>query len=377
MFRAWAEIDLDRLGENVRRIRALLAPSVKLLVPIKANAYGHGVIPVAQEMDALGVDAFGVASVEEGARLRKAGITRPVLVLSPPFDDEFEELFRLNLTATVCNLEAARSLSCWAESRGRPIPVHVKIDTGMGRLGLPWEEAAAAVSEMAGLPGVPMEGCFTHLGCAEEEDTSWSRTQIERFHKILEALREAGHGIPMVHALNSAGLQRFPEAHHNAVRPAGVLFGMNLLDPQLRTIAVEEVFSLRSRIQTVKTLCEGHPVGYGATFRTSGPTRVATVPVGYGDGLFRNGCAGAPVLVHGRRRPVLGRISMDLLTVGLEPDDPVRVGDIVTLIGADGEERISVEETARRCGTIPYEITCHVGIRVPRLYQRNGELRDF
>jgi alanine racemase len=353
-----------------------LAPSVKLLVPIKANAYGHGVIPVAQEMEALGIDAFGVASVEEGARLRKAGIARPVLVLSPPFTDEFEELLRFNLTATVCDLDMARSLSRWADSRGRSIPIHVKIDTGMGRLGLPWEEATAAVSEMAGLPGVPMEGCFTHLGCAEDEDASWSRTQIERFHKILEALREAGHDVPMIHALNSAGVQRFPEAHHSAVRPTGVLFGMNLLDPQLRTVAVEEVFSLRSRIQTIKTLCEGHPVGYGATFRTAGPTRVATVPVGYGDGIFRGGYTDAPVLVHGRRRPVLGRISMDMLTVGLEPDDSVQVGDIVTLIGADGAERISVEETARRCGTIPYEVTCHIGIRVPRLYRRNGELKD-
>ncbi len=377
MFRAWAEIDLDRLGENVRRVRSLLAPSVKLLVPIKANAYGHGAIPVAQEMEALGVDAFGVASLEEGARLRKAGITRPVLVLSPPFPDEFEELLRFNLTATVCDLETARSLSRWADSRDRRIPVHVKVDTGMGRLGLPWEEAAAAVSEIAGLPGVPMEGCFTHLGCAEEPDASWSRTQLERFRRVLEALRGAGHDIPMIHALNSAGLQRFPEAHHNAVRPTGVLFGMNLLDPQLRTIVVEEVFSLRSRIQTVKTLCEGHPVGYGATFRTAGPARVATVPVGYGDGLFRGGCTDASVLVHGSRRPVLGRISMDMLTVGLEPDDATQVGDIVTLIGADGAERISVEETARRCGTIPYEITCHIGIRVPRLYRRHGELKEF
>lgn len=369
---AWAEVDLDAVRHNVRVLSETAAPA-RLLAVVKANAYGHGAVPVAEAALEAGAHALGVALVQEGVELRRAGIEAPILVMSEQPPEQVSDLVAHGLVATVYTIPYIDLL---AETARRVdvtnVEVHLKIDTGMHRVGA---QPAAAV-ELAGRlaarsPQLVVGGVFTHLSSADLPDSDETERQLAIFDAVLEDLRRAGHSPEMVHVANSAATLVFPRARRDMVRTGIAMYGISpdpALDGPCRDL--RPAMSLRSRVSLVKTVKAGDGVSYGLRHRFSAPTRVATVPVGYADGVPRRLFgAGGEVLIRGSRRPIVGVVTMDQMMV--EVDDDVAEGDVVTLFGVDEHgQRIDVNEWASRLGTIGYEIVCGVSSRVPRRHSR-------
>ncbi len=360
----FAEINLKNLGYNFRQIRKLVAPGTRIMVTIKADAYGHGLIPVAQKLVECGVDCFGVASIDEGVLLREAGITIPILILGAVLKTDVEPIFDYDLTATVCEPQVARALDARASGTGKPVSVHVKIDTGMGRIGVLHQEAGVFVRKLNALKNVRLEGIFTHFAFADM-DKDFTQYQIGLFNKLLDELKRSGISIPLVHAANSMGVIEHGRSHFNMVRPGIVIYGLHPKDNI--DIKLKPVLSLKTKVVFVKKVPSGCGVSYGHEYVTGKPTRIATMPIGYGDGYPRNLSNQAPVLIRGKRFTVCGRICMDQMMVDIG-DFSVKVGDTAVLIGSQGKETITVEELASLSGTIPYEIVCGLGSRIPRIY---------
>lgn len=335
---------------------------------VKADAYGHGAVPVARAALAAGAKWLGVALVEEGAELRGAGIAAPILVLGAVFPQEAPDAVGHGLTVAVCGRESPLALDGAAAVQGRTAAVHVKVDTGMGRLGVPPAEAAGFVEWLASLPHLRVEGIFSHFSAADEADLSFSRAQLEEFCRVLQTLDARGLRPPLCHMANTAATMVLPESHFDLVRTGIGIYGLHPSPETPRTAALEPVMSLRTHIAHVKEVPEGTPLSYGRTFVTTRPSRIATLPVGYGDGYPRLLSNRGSVLVGGQPVPIVGRVCMDLTLTDVTEIPDARVGDEAVLFGRQEEALIGVEDLARLVGTIHYEITCNVGKRVPRRY---------
>lgn len=370
-YRCWVEIDLAALERNIGLIRANLPRYVRYVAVVKADAYGHGVPEVASRLMQCGVDAFAVANVAEAAQLREIGAGWPILVLGATLPEEEEELLREGLTATVSSLDELASLQARAQQLGRPAKVHIKVDTGMGRLGFWHEAACAGLREAARCPDLRLEGAYTHFSSADT-DPAFTALQRERFLAVRqEALPHLPERPLLWHADNSAGLDTFDrEGPFNAVRVGLLQFG---LSPHrhslLARLPVEPVLSFHTRVALVKRLPAGTPISYGQTHRLPHEAQVAVLTAGYGDGLPVVASNRAEVLLRGQRCPVLGRITMDQTMVDVSALPGLERGETATLIGQQGAERLSVQDWSSWADSIPWELFCSITKRVTRLYQ--------
>ncbi len=366
----WVEIDLSAIGNNTRRLKSLVGPRVRLLATLKADAYGHGALKVARTVLHNGASMLGVATVSEAAPLRNAGISAPMLVFGyvPPW--QMREAVHLNLTVTLYALESARALSRAALALGQIMKVHVKIDTGMGRLGVRAEqidEILTLLQEIVALPGIELEGIYTHFAMADVQDLTHARMQLARFQDVLRVVEAQHLRPPLVHAASSAATLSLPEAHFDMVRPGIALFGM---DPSTEVRLPEgfrPALSFKTQVAQVKVIPAGECISYGCTYITDRPTRVAVLPVGYADGFRRAPANWGTVLIHGQEAPLLGRICMDQCMVDVSHIPQVRMGDEVVLIGRQGTATLSAEQVAQRLGTINYEVVAEILARVPRV----------
>lgn len=372
---AWVEVDLDALAVNIAEVRRRVGPQVKILLIVKADAYGHGSVEVAREAVRDGVYMLGVATVDEGKELRAAGLEAAILVLSPVLEDEIPGILDFELRTTVPDLHFARDLSAAASQRGKIVPVHLEIDTGMGRSGLNADAAVPIVLEASRLPGILVEGVYTHFPVSDT-DLAFTRAQLDRFLDIVGKIRSAGVRPHLVHASNSAGVLELTAAHLDMVRPGGMLYGC-LPDPGLAMPEpLRRVMSFHARLVQVRALPAGSGISYGRDFITSRDTVVGVVPVGYGHGLSR-AYSGGSMLFRGRRVPILGRITMDMTMVDLGGFESPQVGEEVVVFGRQGTEEITVDEIGARTGVIGYEVLCGISKRVVRVYKRHGDVQSM
>lgn len=360
----WAEVNLNNLEYNFRQVKSLLAPGTKVLVTVKADAYGHGLIPVAKRLESCGVDCLGVASIDEGIKLRKTGVKTPILVLGLVLKQDIHSLFAFKLTPTVCDYELAASLNKKASALKKTLRLHVKVDTGMGRIGVAHQDALGLIKKISLLKSVFVEGVFTHFPFADS-GRAFTSSQIRLFCRLADELQENGIAIPLVHAANSAGLINHKDSHFTMVRPGLVIYG--LYPSGSLKIKLKPVLSLKTRVIFVKHVPAGCGISYGHAYVTKRPANIVTLPIGYGDGYPRNLSNLAPVLIGGRRFKISGRICMDQTMVDVAGFRP-RLADEAVLIGRQGKKVISCEELAELAGTIPYEIVCGLGSRIPRIY---------
>lgn len=360
----WAEINLGNLSYNYEQIKKILAPKTKIMVTIKADAYGHGLVPVAKRLLSSRVEYLAVASIDEGIRLRQANIKLPILVLGAILKSDIEPLFRDNLTPALCTEDLAIALNNRAGYFKRKINVQIKVDTGMGRLGVLYNDALRFVKKIHKLKFVNIEGIFTHFALADT-DRDFTLYQIDLFKRLIAKLKESGIHIPLVHTANSMGIIGYKNSHFNMVRPGLAIYG--LYPAENLKIKLKPVLSLKTKIIYIKNVPRGYGISYGHDYVTKKETKIVTLPIGYGDGYPRNLSNQAPVLIKGRRFKISGRVCMDQLMVDVG-DFRVKVGDEVVLIGFQGKNKISAEELARLSGTISYEIVCGMGSRIPRVY---------
>lgn len=366
----WVEVDLAAIQNNVRRMKALT--HTRVMAVLKANAYGHGAQAVAQAACAANADWMGVSCVAEGLTLRTAGLDAPILVLGYTAPEQATAALGHDLTLTVFDFEAAQVYDTTARALGKTARVHVKVDTGMGRLGLLPEAAPDFVSSLGNLKSIEVEGVFTHFASSDEADQSSALRQLAKFENVLSALTARGVRLPLVHAANSAAAIALPAARYDLVRTGIALYG---LAPSPEVPCPPDfipALSWKARVTQVKTLPAGHGVSYGSEYVTKNEETIAVVPVGYGDG-YRRVPRGShymnEVLIHGQRAKVLGRICMDQFVTGISHIPGVRAGDEVVLVGKQGEAEISADEVARRWGTINYEVITGIMARVPRVYR--------
>ncbi|HET8631750.1 MAG TPA: alanine racemase [Thermomicrobiales bacterium] len=369
-----AEIDLDAVANNVRHFAALAGGRAAVMAVVKANAYGHGAVMVARAALDAGARWLGVATVDEGAHLRRAGIAAPILVLAPADPAEAEAAGDADLTLAVADLDLAAAVARAARAAGRAATVHLEVDTGMRRFGAPAGAAAALAAQVAALPGLRLGGLYTHFATADEADRAFFAEQRARFAAVVREVRAAGIGAPLVHEANSAAALAVPDSHLDLIRVGIALYGLSPLAEVPAPAALRPVAAVRSRVARVLDLAPGDSVSYGRTFVAERPLRAALVPLGYADGYRRALSGRAAMLLGGRRAPVLGRVCMDQTVVAVPEGLDVRVGDEVTALGAQGDDRVTAEELADLAGTITYEITTGLGARLPRHYLRAGRV---
>jgi alanine racemase len=358
--RCWVEVDVDKVARNYHRLRD--AAGAPLLCVVKADAYGHGAARVAQRLEREGAAAFAVATAEEGVALRTSGVRGSILILGGVLDFEFDAMFAHHLTPVVHDVERLGVLNRQAAGRGEVWPYHFKVDSGMGRMGskAAEEEIAAAIRAC---PNLRLEGLLTHLATTSEEITPQTRMQYERFESALEKLAALGVAAPAIHAAASVPvIHRHTAPRANLVRPGLALYGYPASH-------MEPALSWKTRILLVKELQPGEPVGYGARWRASRPSRIAVIACGYADGVPHRLIEPAEVLIRGCRAPVVGAVSMDLLTVDVTDCPAAGLHDVATMIGEDGGHCITAEDWARCAGTIPYVILCSISKRVRRVYR--------
>ncbi len=363
------EVDLDAIAHNVRAIKAHVGPAVTVIAVVKANAYGHGALEVARTALRHGAGRLAVARAEEGIHLRHAGITAPILVMNYTLPDEIEAAIAHDLTLTVTDRLSAERLSALGEQIGRALPVHVKIDTGMGRFGLLPDEALPFIEQAAALPGVWIEGLYTHFAVADLPDKAYTLGQFGIFQDVRARLAAAGYHIPVCHVANSAAALDLPEMHLDAVRVGIAMYGLRPSNEVEPAVPLRPALALKSHVARVRTLPAGSSISYGRTYITPRAMPVALIPVGYGDGYHRLLSNRGAVLINGQRAPIVGRVCMDQFVVDISQAGPVALGDEVVLIGSQGDARISAEEVAAWAETINYEVTTGLLPRVPRLYR--------
>jgi len=367
--RAWAEIDLSALANNIRVVRGHLPGArTKILAVVKANAYGHGAVAVAMKALASGCHALGVGDSTEALELRESGITGPVLILGAIIEEEVARVVEYDVAVTVHSTDLLPLLEGEARRQHRVLRVHLKVDTGMGRLGASTKSAPEVARVILASPHLELEGLCTHLSSVASTDPSFTQEQLTRFRAVLGELEADGVRPRLIHVANSVGLFTFPNAHYDMVRPGISLYGM---DPGLFArlkLPLLPVLALKTRIAFLKGVVAGSTIGYDQSYTPSRDTKIATCPIGYADGYPHRLTNRGTVLVRGRRCPVVGKVMMDYILVDVGELSEVGVGDEVTLIGRDGIEEVRVEELAREVGTLPYEITCRLGERVKRIY---------
>lgn len=367
--RTYAEINLGAIRHNILEERKRVGSRVKIMAVIKADAYGHGDVPVAEALDDL-VDAYGVALAEEALHLRQQGIGKMILILGYTGSGWFEELISHDISQTVYSYPMAKELSEAAVRLGKTAKIHIKVDTGMSRIGfLPVRDNIDVIRAISELPGICLEGIFTHFARADEETSEAAREPFEKFIIFVRELEGRGIHIPLKHAANSASIIHFPEAYLDMVRSGITTYGLypSELVPKEK-LHIRPALQWKSLVSFVKTVHPGTSVGYGGTFTASRETVVATVPVGYADGVRRDLSGKGRVLIHGQYAPIIGRICMDQFMVDVTDLSDVCAGDTVTLIGTDGEHAISIEEVAGLAHSFNYEYACGISVRVPRKY---------
>lgn len=368
--RCYAPVSLQAIGHNIGEVRKRLAPGVKLMAVIKADAYGHGACRVGKYLESQ-VDYFAVATLEEALELRESGITRPILILSYISPSQYPELVEHNITQTIDSPEQADALEAAAASAGVRAKIHIAVDTGMTRIGFQvTEEEADRVARIAQLSHLEMEGIFTHFSCADQEDKTYCGMQLEKFERMCRYLEERKVKIPIRHICNSAGIMEFDGYRFDMVRSGIVTYGLYPSEEvQKDRLNLIPAMEWKAHVIHVKDVEAGVSVGYGATYTTSRPvTRIATVSVGYADGYPRALSGKGSVLIRGKRAPILGRVCMDQMMVDVTEIPDVKVEDVVTLVGRDGNASISMEEIADPAMRFNYEMVCSVGKRVPRIY---------
>jgi alanine racemase len=378
LFRCWAEIDLDALRGNLAALRHRVGPRVKVLTVVKADAYGHGLKQIAAVLMQSGTDVFGVANLAEAQAIRGVGRGWPILMLGACLPEEMERAVHDEVRPTISTPEEAIAFAETARRLARPAAVHVKVDTGMSRLGVQPADALALVQTIQSLPGLRLEGIYTHYASAEDDAASAAR-QARTFRRVLASLKKAGITVPLVHANNSAGVLHQPRTNFDLVRPGLLVYGVIPPGRRVSTMAdlpflqnLRPALSFKSRVTLVKSIRPGTRLSYGGTFLSRRPMRIATVAAGYGDGYFRAAGRRARVLLHGQRCPIVGRITMDQMLVDITAVPGVAAGDEVVLIGRQSDAVLSASEVARWAGTIPWEILTNITYRVPRVY-RGGQ----
>lgn len=363
-----AVVDLNALTHNFRQVQARAAGR-RVLAVVKAQAYGHGAVAVSRRLLELGADTLGVALVEEGRELREAGIQAPILVMGMVLPDQADEIVRLSLVPAISTRSVAQALAAAAARRNCEAVVHVKVDTGMGRIGIGAEQASLFVEEIVSSGTLRVQGIMTHFADADLRDKQFASRQVQRFADLIADLEARGCSIPERHAANSAAVLDYPRALFTMVRPGLMLYGYDPLEGRTHAGDLRQVLSFVTRIAFLKRVPAGTPVSYGRTYVTSRESLIATIPAGYADGYSRALSNRGEALVRGVRVPVAGRVCMDMTMLDVTDVAGVREGDPVVLIGADGDARITADDLAARTGTIAYEVLCGISRRVPRIYQ--------
>ncbi len=378
--RVWAEVDLDAITENIETIKKRIKPETKIIPVIKTDGYGHGAIPIARALEAeQTIWGYGVATAEEAHALREKGIKKPLLILGYTFPYSYEKMIEEEIRPTVFMLDVAQLLSEKALEMGTVCRIHIKVDTGMTRIGMhPDKEGVELVRQISKLPGIEIEGIFTHFATADEADKSKSYHQMQMFQDFVDEVeRELAINIPMKHCSNSAGILEMPEANMDAVRAGIIIYGLwpSKEVHEEREVELKPALALKSRIVYVKMVTANQEISYGGTYITVRDTQVATICIGYGDGYPRSLSNIGHVLINGQKAPILGRVCMDQFMVDVtDIKGEVCVGDVVTLIGRDGDEVITMEELGDLSGRFNYELACDIGKRVPRIYKMDDTL---
>ncbi len=367
----WAEVDLSAIEYNYTQVKKLVGKDVMLMVVVKANAYGHGTVEISQVLENMGVDYLGVATTDEAVRLRDHGIKTPILILGSMLPEEVKVAKDRDITITLCNYEILNEIKKLAkreEQSGLKIKIHIKIDTGMGRIGIWHEDALGFVKEAANEKSINLEGIYTHFSSAGR-DEFFTNYQIESFERLLISIEKNWIKIPLRHAANSIATVDFKRSHLNLARPGLIIYGMYPKHTFPKLIKLKPAMSLKTRIVFIKDIPPGRSISYGRTFISQRHTRIATLPIGYADGYNRGVSNKAQALVHGQFAPVVGKVTMDQTMIDVGHIKGVKVGDEVVLIGKQGRHEIQVEKLARLAGTIAYDFICGISNRVPRIYK--------
>ncbi|MCD6165878.1 alanine racemase [bacterium] len=369
-----AEINLSAIEFNLQQIKDKVAPA-KIMAVVKANAYGHGALEVSRKALETGASYLGVALLEEGVKLRSQGIRAPILVFGGFFPDEAEAFLQHGLEVTLYNEENLFALTAAAQKLNQKAKVHIKVDTGLGRVGVPWQKATSFVKRVWKTPEIEVIGLYTHLATADERDKTFANLQLTRFRSVIEQLGKEGINIPIKHAANSGAILDLPDSYFDMVRPGIIIYGYY---PSLETsesLPLRPAMRLKSTILHVKEVSAGTSVSYGREFITPRTTRIVTIPVGYADGYNRLLSNRGEVIIRGKKYPVVGRVCMDQIMVDVGEDVDVEVGDEVVLWGQQGDVEISVYDLCRKLQTIPNEVCCWVSSRVPRVYENSGRCK--
>ncbi len=377
--RVYARIDLDAIEYNMEQMKQHIGDGAQILAVVKMDGYGHGAAPIAKMFEEKEyIWGYATASLEEAISLRKAGIGKPVLVLGCIFPEQYEDMLNYDISATIYMEETASQIARIAGEMGRTAHFHIKIDTGMGRLGfLPNMESIQIIKKICRMPHVEVDGVFTHFAKADENDKSYTLKQYERFVWVKDALEKEGVHITYYHCDNSAGIIDFPEMKHNLVRAGISTYGMYPSEEvQKSAVDLRPALELISHVTFVKEVEPGSSISYGGTFTAEKKMKVATIPVGYGDGYPRGLSNQADVLIHGKRARILGRVCMDQFMVDVTDIPDVKFMDQVVLVGYDQDEHIPVEELSAVCGRFNYEFVCCLGRRIPRVYIKGGKVVD-
>jgi alanine racemase len=370
-----AEINLKAFRHNLQTLRKYLDPKIQIMAVVKADGYGHGAVPCARTAVESGADYLGAGVIEEGIELRENGLNAPILILASIFPDEAEDLVKHNLETILCSEPLARELSKEAVKQNKTVSIHIKVDTGMNRLGISPEKLPQLLEQIHDFKNLKIEAVSTHFSSADGEDLSITRKQLEKFQTALAFLKKSGVQTPMVHSANSSALFKFPESRFNMVRPGLILYGA-LPSPSLQTVFDREenlspfqpVMQWKTQVILVKSIAKGQSVSYSGSHTTQRDSQIATLPIGYADGLHRLLSNKMDVLIQGQRAPQIGNICMDMILIDVTDIPNVQAGDEVVIFGRQGDQVIPVEEMALKGQTIPYEILCNVGKRVPRTY---------
>lgn len=363
----YAEINLSNISANISAIKKFIPPKTKFMAIVKANAYGHGAVEVSKTAEAAGADYLGVASLGEALEIRSASVKLPILVLSETPHPYVERLIDAGISQTVYTYELAQALSDAAKQKNKDVRVHIKIDTGMGRVGVLPENAVSLVKKVALLPNIILEGVFTHFAKADDPANGMTLMQFDKFMGILREIKSSGINVPISHCANSAAMLLFPQTHLDMVRVGICMYGLYPSRPAAGKLTLKPALSFKTKVLYIKEVPAGTPLSYGATFITHSTTRIATLPVGYADGLSRGLSNKGSVLIKGKRYPIVGKVTMDMILVDAGRDR-IEVGDDAVLIGRQGTEEISADEIAGIDDTINYEVVCGIGKRVPRAY---------
>lgn len=377
--RVYAKIDLDAIASNMERMKSNLKPNTKIIAVIKADGYGHGAVQIAQMLENLEyIWGYAVATLDEAVVLKAEGMNKPILVLGCVFPDQYMEMLKYNIRMNVYTEEMAEAISQMAAREGMTAYMHIKLDTGMTRLGFDTsEKSVEAIHRISTMKNICMEGIFTHFAKADEADKTFTQKQIKDFMWMTQRLKEKGVEFQYEHCANSAAIIDVSDAHFDLVRAGISIFGLYPSDEvNKELVKLKPALALKSHVAFVKEIQVGTPISYGGTFVSDKPMTIATIPVGYADGYPRNLSNLGYVLIRGKKAPIVGRVCMDQFMVDVTDIEGVSFGDNVTLIGKDGKETISVEDLSDLSGRFNYEFICDLGKRIPRVYVRDGKIAE-